>query len=180
MGFLHRLVADYGIVWIIGQVFGIIAIILGFVSYQVRTKRQLLYVQSAVSFVFCIHFFMIGAYSGMAMNAVSLVRNFVYDYRMQKGKGGKLVPCIFVCAQLVMCVLTWEAWYSVFIMFGLAINTYCMSYTNPQSVRKSILITSPLVLIYDLFSRSVGGSIFETVSVISAFIGIMKNRKKKS
>lgn len=180
MGIFQRVVSDYGIVWIIGQLFGIIAIILGFVSYQVRTKRQLLFVQSAVSFVFCIHFFLIGAYSGMAMNAVSLVRNFVYDYRMRKGDTGRLLPCVFVGIQILACLITWEAWYSVFILLGLCINTYCMSFTTPQSVRKSILITSPLVLIYDLFARSVGGSIFESVSVVSAAIGILRNRTKES
>ena len=176
---LQQLINDYGITWIVGQAFGIVAIILGFISYQVRTQRKLLFVQSAVSFVFCIHFFLIGAYSGMAMNAVSLIRNFVYDYRMKKGYSGKLLPCIFVGIQIVACLITWEAWYSVFILLGLCINTYCMSFTNPQSVRKSILVTSPLVLAYDLFARSVGGSIFETVSVISAAIGIWRNRASK-
>ena len=177
---LQQLINDYGVVWIIGQVFGIIAIILGFISYQVKTQRKLLFTQSAVAFVFCIHFFLIGAYSGMAMNLVCLVRNFAYDYRMKKGYSGKLLPCIFVGIQIIACAITWEAWYSVFILLGLCINTYCMSFTSPQSVRKSILVTSPLVLIYDLFARSLGGSIFEAVAVISAAIGILRNRTKES
>lgn len=76
-----------------------------------------------------------------------------------------------------MCAITWEAWYSVFVLLGIGINTYCMSFSSPQNVRKSILVTSPMVLTYDIFARSIGGSIYESVALISAAIGIFKNRK---
>lgn len=180
MSFLQQLVTEYGTPWIIGQIFGIIGTILGFISYQVRTQRQLLFMQSTVSVVFCIHFLLIGAYSGMAMNVVSIFRNFVYDYRIRKDLSGKLIPCVFVALQGSMCILSWEAWYSIFVLLGNCINTYCMSFKDAQKVRKSILITSPLVWTYDLLAGSVGGSIYEPVSLISAITGILKNRRRKA
>ena len=79
--------------------------------------------------------------------------------------------------QALLCILAWDAWYSVFILVGICINTYCMSLADPQTVRKSILVTSPLVLIYDLFARSVGGTVYEAVALCSAVIGILRNRK---
>lgn len=176
--FFSVLWAEHGAAWMIGQVFGILAIILGFISYQVRTQRQILFMQSTVAVVFCIHYFLIGAYSGMAMNAVNIARNVFYNHRMCSGSKSRAIPIIFVLIQCAMCALTWEAWYSVFVLFGIGINTYCMSFSNPQNVRKSILVTSPMVLTYDLFARSVGGSIYESVALISAFIGILRNRKK--
>ena len=60
------------ILFIIGQIFGIIAIILGFVSYQMKTQKQLLICQTTVSLVFCIHYLLIGATTGMAMNVVNV------------------------------------------------------------------------------------------------------------
>ena len=175
--FLSKLWADNGTAWMIGQIFGIIAIIFGFISYQVRTQRQILIMQSTVAVFFGIHYLLIGAYSGMIMNFINIPRNFFYDRRTQKGSKSKLTPIIFVLIQCVMCVLTWEAWYSIFVLLGIGINTYCMSFSNPQNVRKSILVTSPLVLTYDLFALSVGGSIYESVALVSAFIGILRNRK---
>ena len=178
--FFKNIIDTYGIVWMIGQVFGIIAIILGFITYQVKTQRQILFMQTAVAIVFGIHYMLIGAYSGMAMNFVNIVRNAAYDYRMKKGIKSPLIPALFVAVQAVMCALTWEAWYSVFVLFGICINTYCMSFSSPQNVRKSILVTSPMVLTYDIFARSVGGSIYESVALVSAFIGIMRNLKRKT
>ena len=178
INFFEGLWIEHGATWMIGQGFGIIAIIFGFISYQVRTQRQILLMQSTVAVFFGVHYLLIGAYSGMAMNFVNIARNFFYDRRTQKGSKSQVVPIIFVLVQCVMCALTWEAWYSVFVLFGIGINTYCMSFSNPQNVRKSILVTSPMVLTYDLFARSVGGSIYESVALISAFIGILRNRKK--
>lgn len=179
MHFLERLIMENGVAWMIGQGFGILAIVLGFVSYQVRTQRQILFMQSMVAVVFSVHYFLIGAYSGMAMNGINIIRNIAYDYRTRKGIGSKLIPIGFVVLQAIACACTWESWYSVFVLLGICINSYCMSFSDPQKVRKSILVTSPLVLAYDAFAQSVGGLIYETVAFLSAFIGILRNREEK-
>ena len=176
--YINTLADAHGTLWIIGQGFGILAIILGFVSYQVKTQRQILFMQSMVTVTFCIHYFMIGAYSAMAMNGVNIIRNAVYDIRTRKGIESKLIPVSFVVIQAVMCALTWEAWYSVFVLIGICVNTYCMSFKSAQNVRKSIVVTSPFVLTYDIFARSIGGSIYESVALVSAVIGIIRNRRK--
>ena len=178
LSFFRDIISTNGAAWFIGQILGIIAIILGFISYQVKTQKQLLFMQTSVAAVFGVHYLLIGAYSGMAMNAVGIVRNLVYNGRNQKGSSSRLVPIVFVLIQCVMCALTWEAWYSVFVLFGLTINTYCLSFKNPQNVRKSIFVTSPLVLTYDVLAGSIGGMIYESVSIISAFIGVLRHRKQ--
>lgn len=165
--------------WIIGQGFGIVAIVLGFISYQLKTRRQLIYMQSAVAVVFCIHYFLIGAYPAMAMNFVNIIRNFAYDYRTEKGIQSKIIPIAFVIIQAIMCAITWTGWYSVFVLLGIGINTYCMSSSDAQFIRKSVLVTSPLVLTYDIFARSIGGSIYESVALISAAIGVVRYFKAK-
>lgn len=176
--FFEQLIEANGIAWLIGQGFGIIAIILGFLSYQVHTQRQILWMQSAVAVVFCIHYALIGAYSALAMNSVNIVRNIAYDFRTRRNIKSKLIPLIFVAIQILMCALTWDGWFSVFVMIGICINTYCMSLSDPQTVRKSILVSSPFVLTYDIFVRSVGGSIYESIALISAAIGIIRFRKR--
>lgn len=169
------------ILFIIGQGFGIVAIILGFVSYQMKTQKQLLICQTATSLVFCIHYFLIGATTGMAMNMVNVVRNIFYYRRNQKGNKSLIVPIIFTSILAVIGILTWNGWYSIFVFLGLIINSMCMSFADPQNVRKSILVTSPMVLIYDAFTLSVGGFVYEAVAIISSVIGIIRtNRNSKN
>lgn len=166
-----------GPLFIIGQVLGGVAIILGFLSYQVKTQKQLLFLQALTTAVFSAHYALIGAYSGMAMNLVGLVRNFTYRIYNEKNGTPPALPIAFAVAQAILCALTWEAWYSVFVLFGLVINTLCLAFRNPNNVRKSILVTSPLVLIYDALAGSWGGAIYESVAIISSVIGIVRNRK---
>lgn len=160
--------------YIIGQIFGVIAILFGFISYQVKTQRQLIFMQTATAAVFCVHYLLIGAYTGMAMNAVNIVRNFVYDKRNQRGSNDVYTPLAFGIVQAIIGIVTWNAWYSVFVFLGIVGNTVCMSFKNPQNVRKSIIITSPLVFTYDAFAKSWGGMAYEAVAWISAIIGIVR------
>ena len=166
--------------YIIGQILGIIAIILGFVSYQVKTQRQILFVQTLTAAVFVAHYLLIGAMTAMAMNAVCIVRNFAYDVRNRKGWNSLAIPIAFTVLQAIIGIITWQAWYSIFVFCGICINTFCMSFRDPQKVRASIIVTSPMVLTYDVFSQSIGGIVYEAVAIISAIIGFLRNRKKKN
>ena len=86
--FFSNIISGHSVGWIVGQVFGVIAIILGCISYQVKTKRQLIFVQSATSLVFCLHYGLLGAYSGMAVALVNIPREVVY-YCQNKNKNIK-------------------------------------------------------------------------------------------
>ncbi|MBQ9070362.1 MAG: YgjV family protein [Clostridia bacterium] len=177
---IESIIEANGIAWFIGQILGIVAIILGFITYQIKSQSRLLFVQSTVAFIFSIHYLLLGAYSGMAMNIVAVIRNFAYNRRVKKGIDSKVIPVFFVVLQAVMCAITWEAWYSVFILLGLCGNTYCMSFKSSQNIRKSILVTCPLVFTYNVFAGSIGGSIFESVAFTSGLIGLIRKRKDLS
>ena len=161
---------------IIGQIFGIIAVILGFCIYQVKDAKKLLLVQILTSAVFCIHYGLIGALSGFVLNGVGIVRSTVYYYRDKKIFSGKYIPVLFAVIMAVVGVKFWEAWYSIFVVLGLVINSYALSFKNPQNLRKSILITCPMVIVYNAFSYSYGGIVYESVSIVSGIIGIIRYR----
>ncbi len=163
--------------YIIGQAFGIIAILLGFLTYQVKTKKRLMLILNATCAVFCIHYLLIGAYTGMALNLINIVRNIFYERRTKRDSDEIITPIVFVVIQVVIGILTWDAWYSIFVLLGIGINTYCVSFKNPQNVRKSIILTSPLVFTYDVFASSIGGALYEFVAWVSAIIGILRMRK---
>lgn len=163
-----------------GQFMGIVAVILGFISFQMRTQKQLLVVQIITTIAFCLHYGFIGALSGMAMNALGIVRNIAYYHKDKKLFSGWKCPIFFGVLMAIVGVMSWQGWYSIFVLLGLIINTVCLSFSNPQNIRKSILVSSPLVLIYDLFVFAVGGTIYETVVIISSVIGIIRYGKEKN
>ena len=164
-------------VMVIGQALGIVAVILGFVTYQMRSPRALLVVHMASCCIFCLHYLLIGAISGFVLNAVGFVRDIVYTNRDKKILSSPLWPFIFAALMLAAGLLSWQDWRSVLVLCGLVINTLALSLKNAQHIRYSLLISCPMVLIYNLLLRSYGGVVFEGMSIASSLIGIIRFRK---
>jgi len=170
------------ILFFVGQSLGALTVLLGIVNYQMKTREQVLFVHILTTLAFVLHYFCLGAWAGMAMNFIGFVRNIMF-YRL--GKNGRVsrfwvvfFAAILGTSGLVASLIMHEGWYFIFSVAGVTINSYAMSFTNPQHIRQSILVTSPLVLIYDLFARSYGGTVYEFIVILSAIIGIVRYRKK--
>ena len=60
---------------------------------------------------------------------------------------------------------------------GIALNTLALGYCGPNKLRRSLLLTCSLILIYSLFVPSIGGAINEIVAISSAVVGLIRYRK---
>ena len=164
----------------VAQILGVVAVLLGFISYQVKNDRQLLFVHMLTCAVFSIHYYLLGAIPGAVLNGVGIIRDIIYYYKDKSFYKPKLYPMIFAVIMLGLGIYSSNGIHSVLVIAGLVINTVCLSFKNVQNVRKSVLITCPMVLVYDIIECSYGGTVYESVAIISAIIGIVrfsKNRK---
>ena len=168
----------------IAQVLGIIVIILGFINYIVKAREQVILVNSVTNACFVLHYLCLGAWTGMALNFVSTVRNLVYYYAGKNGKVSKALAITFTVIMgamgITVSLLAKEGWYFILFAVALMINAFAMSFQNPNNIRKSILITSPMVLAYDCFVLSVGGAVYESVVIISSVVGLIRYKKNGS
>ena len=163
--------------FIIAQAFGIIAVILGFVSYQMKSRKSILLLQIATSVVFCVHYLLLGALPALVLNALGIVLKAVYILR--NSKNDKLLPVIFAITMGIAGTFSWQNTFSIFVILGLVINTLFLSSKNAQTIRYSILVTSPMVIVYNVAVLSFGGIIYESIAIISSVIGILRYRKEK-
>lgn len=170
-----RLSKGGNMIEIVGQILGVIAFFIAFASYQMKSRNKLLVLQIMLTLVMSAHYFCIAAYPAMAMNLFGVVRNIVY-YRNDIFRW-KYIPVIFTIMMFLIGIFTSSGAWSVLVIAGLTINTYCLSFKNPQHFRISLLITCSLVLLYDIIVFSLGGIMLESISIISALIGIFRNRQ---
>lgn len=162
----------------IGQGLGIVAVILGFVSYQMKLPRGIILFQLATAMVFAAHYFLIDALTAAILNFLAGVKCIVYYFRDKRGGKSLVEPLIFALVVIVSTVLTWEGWYSALIMVGLVVDTVGLALNDPQKTRALLYIKSPLCLGYNAIVTSVGGVVYECVVLISATIGLLKYRSK--
>lgn len=165
---------------IIGQILGIIAVILGFISFQMKSPGGILFFQVITALVFFCHYWLIEAYTAMALNLIAAVQCVFYYFRDKRGSKSLVEPIFFTALILVMSIITWEEWYSAFIMIGLAVNSVSLAFSDAQKIRISMFIKSPACLLYNALVMSGGGTIYECAVLISALIGTLRNRKLQS
>ena len=167
------------VVYYIGQGFGILAVILGFISYQMRSSKTVLLFQISVCAVFSLHYLMIGAMSGFALNVLCLIRNVTYYFKGKWILKDPFVTVFFTVIMGIVGVLSWQGYPSVFVIIGMMVNTVGMSFRDPQNMRKSILVSSPLVILYDVLVASYGGILYESVVIVSSLVGIIRSARNK-
>lgn len=164
---------------IIGQILGIIAPIITFVSYQVNSKKKLLILQTAATLSTCLSYMFLGASSGFALNIVCIIRNIAFFFQDSKSKMNMISACILAVIMGGLGFLSWEGPISLLVIFALAANTIFMSFGDAQLLRKSVICTSSMILIYNIFVFSLGGIFNESVAVVASIIGIISFIKQK-
>lgn len=166
--------------FILGQVFGIFATVIFFLSYQVFEKKKLLVIQIVATLCTCISFLFLGATSGFALNIVCIIRNIAYYFEEAGTKICYITTAILTAIMCVLGALSWQGSVSLLIIAALVINTVCMSFGDPQLLRKSILVSSPLALLYNVLMLSVGGAINEFSAIVASVIGIIRYNRSKA
>jgi hypothetical protein len=164
---------------IIGQILGIIATIITFLSYQMNTKKSLLAVQTCATACTCLAYLFLGAASGFALNIVCITRNVVFYFTKKGTRLNYIATACLTLAMIILGAISWQGYVSLLIIVALALNTVFMSVGDPQLLRKSVVFTSSLILIYNCFVFSLGGIANEGVSIVSSIIGIIRFYKGK-
>ena len=163
----------------IGQLLGILAVVFGFVSFQMKTSRGILIFQVATASLFAAHYYLLDAPTASALNVLAAAFCVVYYFRDKRGSNSKIAPVIFAVLVIITSLLTWDGWYSVFIMSGLVANTLSLSLSDPQKIRYCMFVKSPLCLIYNIIVFSGGGMLYECAVLVSSALGIIKNRNSR-
>lgn len=163
---------------IAGQAISLIAVILSFVTYQMKSKKGIMVMLSIATGISCVAYALLGGTVALVLNLVSIVRNICFYHKDKKILSSKAVPIVLALIMGLLSIFTWEGAHSAFFVIGLMLNTLAMGYFDPQKLRMSILLTSSLIMIYNLFIPSIGGTVNEVVAIVSAVIGIIRYHKK--
>lgn len=163
-----------------GQIMGWVAAILTFLSYQCKKHKTLLVVQTFATLSICISYMFLNAWSGMLTNAICIIRNFIIFRKDIKFFSHKSWPYILAGAMAIGGATSWQGPASLLIILALVINTLFMYFPNVQNLRKSILLTCSMIMLYNIHYRVWGGVANELIGITSAIIGLYRFRQTKA
>ena len=174
------------------QAIGILAMLVNIVSYQFKSRKNVLFCMFAGSTLFAVNMFMIGAVMGGILNIVGIARALVYINKDKLKIPIKLLNTLFILVYaasyaLSFTVFNTEPILKNFILellpaIGMSVMTIALSGNDAKKIRLLGFVNSPCWLIYNCFNFAVGGilcEVFSLVSITAAFIRIDIMSKKE-
>lgn len=157
------------------QAIGFLGVALFIISYQIRSNRALFLCQLVGCIVFCVQFFLMGAYTGAISLIVNIARNLLLiksnDWKWAKSQ---VTLAAIILLLLVMTICTWAGLISILPFVSVAVTSIGYWTQNAQKIRLSQLFGSPCTLLYDILVHTWGGAVCEAITILSIIISIVR------
>lgn len=164
---------------VLTQIIGIAAMICSVSSFQLNKHKHIMLVQIAATALFGLQYFLLGAYTGLALDIAGVLRDIVFYNKDKKWASSNWWTVFWAAVMLVVGIFSYQNWISIFMIAAMVLNTISFSFTKPKLVRTTILISSPLLLAYNILTGSIGGIINELFCEISSIVGILRYDVKR-
>ena len=159
---------------IVVQFIGFVACIFLIISYYGKSTNHILSIQIISTALFCVHYFLLGAYSGLLICNYEMIRDLLYyktDYDDEIYKGSVIVyglTVFYTCFSLL----------DIFPYIGSAIDGYFLT-KKRETVVLGGIVTYSLWLIYNIFVGSYPAIVTDIIIIISNLY-ILFFRKEKT
>lgn len=149
------------------QLMGFVPSILIILAQQKDSRAGLLKAQFVGSMIWIVHYALLGAYTGVATNALGLVRAVMCYYNDRKWAKSPLWLAFFILCYAASPLLTWGGMYCLLLGAAMVMTTVALWVRSMRVNRLLFLLNSPLVLAYNLFAHSYSCAVVEAVALVS-------------
>ncbi len=161
---------------IMGQIFSIVGMALTIVSFQMKTKKQILMMQTAGSAFFMASYILFASWAAVCLNIVFLIRNIVFYFKDKKWASHGIWLYLILALVVVAGSLGFKTYFDIIPIIGSIFGTIAAYMKKENMFRLLKLGDSPCWLIYNISIPSIGGSICEVINIISIVIGLIRYR----
>ena len=170
---------------IASQIIGLAAVGLYLSSYQLKKRRQIVWVTCISNALYVLQYLLLGAFSGAAMDALSTVSSFFAG----KKHSPQLKPYTKWIAAASLAVIT-VAGLSVAAaqrdivellpIAGALLQTGGLWCEDEQTIRKFGLCSAPFWLVYNFISQAYGAALGSLLAIVSVVVAMYRYRKGRS
>jgi hypothetical protein len=161
---------------IAAQIFGFIAMGIGLCMFAFRERKRILLFKMFANLTWVVHYALLGAASGAAINAINAAREGVFYHKGKKWASYLFWPFLFIAVNAVSTVLSWQGPISLLPMVGSTINIIALWCDSTKRLRLLALPSQTLWLIYSIAVSSLPSTLFNAFSIISLLWGMTRER----
>ena len=160
------------------MIFGALGVAANVIIYQQRSGKRLLLFKLVSDILWMVHYLFLGAFSGAAIASIGIIRETVFLNQGRKWAQSKFWLILFLVLSVISTIWTWKSGFSILPGLASALAVFSFWRSNPSLTRILAFPISASMLTYDIFCGSYFGIANEIFTLVSAFVGVLRNRKR--
>lgn len=164
----------------ISNILGLGAMISLFLIYQQKSRKNTLICKLSADVFWILHYFTLGAISGMIPNFVGIFRELIFiNRKTKKWADTPIWVVIFIAVNFSLGIISYDEWYDNIPIIASTFVTVSLWIDNPRLMKFISVPVSIAFFVYDLFVLSYVGMINESIAIVSIIIYFIKNFKEE-
>ncbi len=172
--------------YILSQVFTIIMYVLLAITYYAKDRKKILILSFLSLVANGVAYFLLSAWSGLAMCIVALIRNIIF--LLDERKNGKreqinkldiVILIILYAIAIVSAVFTYDGPLSLLSVIATMLYTFSVWQKKTNIYKLLGIPIGILWILYNIYVMSIFGIILESVLLICSTTGYMLERRKQ-
>lgn len=169
---------------IISQIIGLAAVGLYLLSYQLKKRKQIVWVTCISNALYVTQYLLLGAFSGAVMDFMSTVSSFFAAKKNDKPfalykKPLTVVNILAIAAVGLVSAIIQKDWIELLPLAGALFQTGGLWCNDEQAIRKFGLASAPFWLVYNFISQAYGAALGSAIAIVSVVIALVRYRKNK-
>lgn len=160
---------------------GILAVITFLLSFQLKSRRNILIVNLTSRFLYILQYLVLGAFEGAVLDFMGFLSSFVARYKERPFFARHfiwMIGIINLCLVAVGLVL-YENIFSLFAIFGIVFEVTALWLTREKNIRILSLVAAPFWLVYNFVNGAYGSVIGNVLVIVSILIAMFRLDFKK-
>lgn len=166
---------ELSITYIFSQVLVVLYYLIYSSTFHLKEKTKILLVGTVATLLSALSYFLLHAYTGIAMCLVAIIRNIWFS----KSKDKKSLIIIYLIT-LLLSIFSYQNIFSILNILATIIYTYSLWQESTKNYKLLGIIVNALMIIYDAYIQSIMGVIFMIISFISSITGYYKEARKNT
>ncbi|MBE5742380.1 MAG: YgjV family protein [Clostridiales bacterium] len=167
----------------IGEIIGILGILVNFLIYQQKDRKKVLKVKLASDLTWACHYGLLTAFSALAVTLVGACRETAFILTDGKNKNRKPLFVIFAIVAVITSALTMKDIFGLLPAFASLIAVFSYWQQNPTLTKILGIPISISMLVYDIMRFSIMGLVNEVLTLVSIsvwFISLALSKSKNA
>lgn len=166
---------DLSVTYIVSQMLVIIYYVIYSWTFHLKDSNKILILGIVATIISSISYVLLHAYTGMASCFIAIVRNLLFT----KSKKNTLNLIIIFILTIIAGIFTYNGYFCLFNIIATLIYTYALWQKNTKTYKLLGIVVNGLMIVYDIYIKSIFGVILISIAFISSIVGFLKEYRSK-